>query len=93
MSDYTVGEVRKSIQQIEEETNVSWWDEFRTLNLRDEDVSVQVVVSEPPFYIIKVGDQLFRKWAYTGKHGPEWDFDFFEVLPKEVVKTEYVRKL
>lgn len=70
-----------------------------TLNLRGDEVRVYSVANfggegqgDDRWVVFKVGTQLFRKNGYYQSHdGTYWDGDLYEVEPREVVRTEYVR--
>lgn len=107
MSDYTTAEVDQAIERAESGSEFPWWDElpspaiiakYVTLNLRDEDVPVEVVTNcdgqgEDVYSVIKVGDQLFRKRGQFSSHwGTEWNGLFEEVESYKELVTFYKRK-
>jgi hypothetical protein len=43
--------------------------------------------------VFQIGDQFFKKSGYYSSwNGSSWEYDFVEVTPVPVTKTEYKRK-
>lgn len=103
MSDYTANEVITAIEKIDTVYD-SWWHDLEiahlmsrpvTLNIRNEDVPLDVVVIEAEsegdaFAVVKIGDQLFRQEGYYSSHsGTDWDGRLREVEAYQELVTFY----
>lgn len=105
MSDYTAKEVSIAIGKAD--LYDAWWHDLEvshsigrpvTLNIRNEDVPVNAALIDAEsegdaFAVIKIGDQLFRKWGYYSSHeGTTWDGSIEEVESYREYTTFYRRK-
>lgn len=75
--------------------------DIENIVLDGETYPVEVVETDPGgeghgeyvYFILKVGEQTFKKEGYyASHHGTDWDGDFFEVESREVTVTKFVRK-
>lgn len=78
-------------------SELAYGDVPETLSLRGEDVPVTHVIQvggegqgDEIWFVIQVGDQLFRKDGYYASHyGSDWDGDFSEVRATQKTITVY----
>lgn len=101
MSDYTTLEVIQAFGGSNDEWggDADWYEmeDATEVTLRGEKVPVTNVESfggegqgDDKWFVVKIGDQLFRKSGYYASHyGTDWDGAFEEVHPVEKVVTVY----